>query len=541
MPRELIERARSTPAAEDGSADPLADVRDMLAWAEQHGIRLVNVHEVFNAAGGIRLDPYWRMEHTKQVGLGYAAASDILRLEILRRFGGLYSDGDNEIVGVVTRSGDPLPDPARRGDLRAELRRLVEPAAPGADHGQGFALHLIGWGVSNSAVLAARRHPFPDLYLDYIREGYAMSQRQLYDRDRNLLSADTEPVADATVLPPGWWLNRSRQTTAHRYSVVMRTGPDILERLSARLGLDRSYHLPGVRGIRMGGGGSWLGPDGRRRVRRSVDDPAVLRAVTAVISTLVRELHNRDGDLHLTLVAPAIARLPHPQAVWNTVIQFIAQTPELAARVRTVTASRLTEDGLQAVPLPPAAGALLGLDETGEPVDPHDAERESWWLDERVLPARLSPAPGHQPPVLWTPPNPARPYAYLLLRRMPNPAHGHGVPLTDGGIALMVDKPRVPWGWQLLRMRVPAGTAVDVHATLHRDPNSPLTEPQRGADLWVVHTAAGHIRVDKIYLRGQATWSVGDHWLIDELLANLIAAAPLTPNQPAATPDVSTA
>jgi hypothetical protein len=135
------------------------------------------------------------------------------------------------------------------------------------------------------------------------------------------------------------------------------------------------------------------------------------------------------------------------------------------------------------------------------------------------------PGPGGQPPVLWAPPNPARPYAYLLVRRMPNQAHGQTVPLTDGGIALSVDKPHVPWGWQLLRVRVPAGTAVDVHATLHGDPNSPLTEPQRGADLWVPHTAAGHIHIDKVYLRGQATWSVGDHRLIDQLLADLIQPA----------------
>ena len=113
--RETVAQARETrrrlgPAGERGV---YADVNKMLAWAEGDGtyrIHLVNVDDVFNEAYPMVLEPLYRMQTNNWQ---WAAASDILRLEILYRFGGAYSDGDNspnddllvEFARVLKRRG----------------------------------------------------------------------------------------------------------------------------------------------------------------------------------------------------------------------------------------------------------------------------------------------------------------------------------------------------------------------------------------------------------------------------------------------------
>ncbi|MBY8854548.1 hypothetical protein K7G98_42400, partial [Saccharothrix sp. MB29] len=79
------------------------------------------------------------METNKQVGRGYAAASDILRLEILRRFGGIYTDGDNRIQNLD------------------EIDEII--ASP-----QAFAIHKHeGGNPGNSAFVMPKNHPFAQM------------------------------------------------------------------------------------------------------------------------------------------------------------------------------------------------------------------------------------------------------------------------------------------------------------------------------------------------------------------------------------------
>ena len=93
--RRMFARAAAEPVPQAGP-DPLAEVREMLTWARQNNIRLINVDEVFHADAPMVLNGPFRSALAKQDGPGYAEASDILRVEILLRFGGIYSDGDNK-------------------------------------------------------------------------------------------------------------------------------------------------------------------------------------------------------------------------------------------------------------------------------------------------------------------------------------------------------------------------------------------------------------------------------------------------------------
>ena len=141
--RQQFNQARQ-PAPTDGQ-DPAAGIREMLEWATAHAIHIVNIDEVFHAGAPMALQPMFGLEMAKQIGEGYAAASDIARVEILHRFGGIYSDGDN-VIGK---------------GLMEELERVLSSQA-------GFAFGGAPGGYGNQAIIAPAGHPALALYRDCI-------------------------------------------------------------------------------------------------------------------------------------------------------------------------------------------------------------------------------------------------------------------------------------------------------------------------------------------------------------------------------------
>src|SRR5258705_1248761 len=81
--------------------DPAGEVAQMRDWARRHNILLVNVDEVFHAREPMVRASEYRLEWAKATSPGYGAASDILRLEILNRFGGIYTDTDNYFASLA--------------------------------------------------------------------------------------------------------------------------------------------------------------------------------------------------------------------------------------------------------------------------------------------------------------------------------------------------------------------------------------------------------------------------------------------------------
>ncbi|HEY9843223.1 MAG TPA: glycosyltransferase [Candidatus Obscuribacterales bacterium] len=75
------------------SAHADSDLGKMRDWAIANGINLVPVDEVFAGDNPMQLQGLYKTEQLKG-GTGRAAASDIMRLEIINRFGGIYCDGD---------------------------------------------------------------------------------------------------------------------------------------------------------------------------------------------------------------------------------------------------------------------------------------------------------------------------------------------------------------------------------------------------------------------------------------------------------------
>ena len=100
--RELAEKARSSTDNVFEGHD-LAAIRSVLKWAQDNHISLVDYHEVYNVEHPMRLRTEAVTSHARLNGEGFAGESDILRLDAHWDFGGLYTDGDSEIIRNVKR------------------------------------------------------------------------------------------------------------------------------------------------------------------------------------------------------------------------------------------------------------------------------------------------------------------------------------------------------------------------------------------------------------------------------------------------------
>jgi hypothetical protein len=360
-----------------GNDDPyLRRVSDDLMWAWGSNIIVVNVWELFNADAlppdpdAIVTSEYALLELNKQTGEGYAAASDNVRALFAYVLGGIHVDSDltfdpaallparedgesrwiSEIAHVISTDGFAI----QRGDLVATDGSLTP-------------------GHNNAVLMSARNHPALLELLRQIATNYRRTQDDLIaENDR--YGAQTRDQAEVWV--------RERMLRPRRFSVMVRTGPDVLIRWAERMGLSDESELPGLFSWQMLSAASWIrdvNPFAAHRRYNVAEEPGVLMRVVATLIRSLRNRYDRDlaghwnlaprrGDLHLTSVATVINGLPDPAAGWIAAIEFILGVPALAAMVATVTDRALTPPRIAGGPvdvavvdLPPWLRARLGL------------------------------------------------------------------------------------------------------------------------------------------------------------------------------------
>jgi hypothetical protein len=353
--RDLAERARR-----------LAAVDKMLSWAIENQVLLVNIDEISHAGQELALDHEYRAELARRTHNGYARASDILRFSFAERFGALlYTDHDNGV--------SPELAGARDGAFRESLEDLFAQ--------QGWAMHINDeFSIANAAFMAARHHRFAQWALREMGRRYGLTQSELYgDRYQTV----QEPVAkdDERV---------NRHATHPRYrvrrtSVMWRTGPYVLEPF-------RYSDAPRVDQLRIGQAGTWRKGHPLGAQRAYLGDE-VRRVVQDVTATLVRDLYNRQGDLHVTLVAPVVAGLPDPDAGWRAAVGFILSRPDLRPLVKTVTDRMVwAPDGENpetvVVLLPDDVRGWLGVPD----LEDGQSAEGTWILGELGRPASIDPS-----------------------------------------------------------------------------------------------------------------------------------------------------
>ncbi|MFI6876248.1 hypothetical protein ACIBL6_22735 [Streptomyces sp. NPDC050400] len=348
--RAEADAARNLPAGPGQGR--LFDVRDMLEWARRDDIRLVNVDEVFSAASPMRLPALYATEAARHTGGGYAAASDILRVEALYRFGGVYSDGDNQVhEGLVTAIGSTLKKAG------------------------GFAIGRYMGRSTNAALIGAARHPALAGYSDVILTNYTRSPYQnvhasaLYMGGGDHIDVTDDVRSLGTVLGAG--------DSDIRRRVLNRTGPSpaVFAPLRHAQHMTRDVH-PDVPWdvFAINSGKSWLegekekgkGPSGG--TSGAASRPALTPGESAdvarsVAASLLYDLHDQPGNLNLAHYDSVVARTSDPDTVWTAILKVLAEIPGVRDKVTSVTLSR--QDGpsgpVRALELPTAARQLLDL------------------------------------------------------------------------------------------------------------------------------------------------------------------------------------
>ncbi|WP_370942278.1 hypothetical protein AB5J62_24515 [Amycolatopsis sp. cg5] len=322
IPRAEFDQARKSFPSVDGSFDRYAGVREMLTGARESGALVVNINEFFHRDNPMRLQAFFQGQLGVLSGRGWAAASDIARIELLRAVGGVYTDGDNRVL-----------DPGMAYDVVFNPER--------------WALLNVNSKVGNAAFVMTRRHPMADLMLEEMSAQYDKSQRELFGPGVERMNKEFFDIP---------------QMRSRRHTLMMRAGPEILPMVFRKAGYRK---LPIAPAIEVASAGSWMGPADAGRVPVGGARPTV-ELTGRVVQTLVRDLFNREGDLHLTAVADAVAGQEDPGLVLGAAVRFLAGRPELASLVRSVTYSRWERGVFHDVKLPSDLGDVLAVATVGE-------------------------------------------------------------------------------------------------------------------------------------------------------------------------------
>ncbi|MCP2263294.1 hypothetical protein ACFQHV_21120 [Promicromonospora thailandica] len=289
------------------------DIELLAQHAVDENIVLVNVDEVYNASRGAATTRLVQIERAKWSGPGWAAASDGLRAQIVRDFGGMYVDGGDEITSLDDLS------PTGVVASRAAFAVAVETLPGGRITFQ------------NNVIVAPPHHPLLDIHIEQLLHHYELSQAALYDQ---------------ALRPPTRGDEASELINQKRHSVIYRTGPDLTGKVLEAAGYN-GHHAPRVVGITPAQGLETLAwhPDNRRKSRPMPilgSGPATLTFTQDMIVTALRSLSLRDGDLDVLQLGAAISLHPRSDLIWESVFEFLRSDATLRGEVRSITRSEDT-------------------------------------------------------------------------------------------------------------------------------------------------------------------------------------------------------
>jgi len=409
--------------------------RDLYEWAEANGVLLVNIAEVFHRDAPMVCHAQYVVEMSKRRPHGYAAASDIVRLEVIERFGGFYIDGD---LRLIERYEEAPPD-----EPYESLTEMIDRIA-GSE--LGFTMDPIAkWNnaVNNDLVIAPARHPAIRLWLEDTRVNYLMSQASIIGGLRNMAKRLAGMELHALRYLAPWRTGRIHHKVLARLRLhgndLPATQPPILYHSTCTwiplrsgefdpaavvdeaeapasdeaVGLDEAVDAKETAGSDEPA--STTEPAKAVTSRAGdMDEAEVVSILKQCLTMLDWQLRAREGNLYLTAVDRLVRSLPDPDAAWTAMLIALSFMPSsghakagyyrsAGATVTSVTYRRRSDDGnsFEHVDLPPEAvelfkphrapsgwlGASLSTD--GDPV---------WMLDECVQPLVLrdacAPMPG---------------------------------------------------------------------------------------------------------------------------------------------------
>ncbi|MFE1522052.1 hypothetical protein ACFW9I_35520 [[Kitasatospora] papulosa] len=296
---EIRKALTTTNCPPDGERD--ADVWKLARHLRHHNIWLADSRELYG--NEMMNGRAAEMRSRRRTGPGLVVGSDILRLNLMYDFGGMYLDGNKKIDSL---------------DI---FRQTAESAT-------AFALHK---DSGNGFFLAPRRHPQIRAFLREIEESYEKDQVALVRDGYSYGGGEESTVGEVN-------LNR-------RHSLMERTGPFMVKRALLRSGwratstessANQQYSSLG-RGpdllfatVDDPGQGSWKFPV-RQTYRLSRQE--VFDRVEDITASLVSDLANKRGHLDFVDIEGPLKALPNPEAGLAAALTFITSRADLRARV----------------------------------------------------------------------------------------------------------------------------------------------------------------------------------------------------------------
>ena len=419
--------------------------RHLLEWAEANGVLLVNISEVFHRDAPMVCQVEYAAEMSKRRPHGYASASDLVRLEVVERFGGFYVDGD---LRLRERFEQAPPD-----EPFESLAQVIDRVAASE---LGFTMDPIPmWNnaVNNDVVIGPAHHPAIRLWLEDTRVNYLVPQMSivggLHEMGRRLSGMELEAMRylapfrtgrvhhkvlsrldlsghdlPATQPPILYWstctwvpVNSVETTEAVDAEDIDEI--DEAEQSSDEVADQQDRQDPeGQDGPPPSAdpdeaASMTVAPQSVPVRAREMDDSEVVEILKQCLTLLDWQLRARSGNLYLSAVDRVVRGLPDPDAAWTAMLVALSFMPpsghakaeryaSTGAIVTSVTYRRRADDGttFEHVDLPPEAVALLEphrapagwlgapLSNGGDPV---------WMLDECVQPVRLLDSRGPTP------------------------------------------------------------------------------------------------------------------------------------------------
>lgn len=291
--------------AQEQEPDAAADVWHLVRWAEANRITLINTDELLaidDADSGFDSDsdPGWisRTLHARRArrdGPSLAEFSDLLRLWLVYRFGGLYLDGNKPLLSDTVFS-------------------VVAASVPGFGGGDD----------SNAAFLAFPRHPVLRTMLDQVRANFRKDQVELARDGFSYQGIDITAV---------------NLNAALRLPVIERTGPAMVHRCFIETGWSSQSGRPFAPPVPIPHHhpyqAAWL-LDDPEPAARTTPDAEIHATVADLADRLISDIDDARGHLDLIAIEGALADLPDPDAALTAILRHLASREELRTRIRGV-------------------------------------------------------------------------------------------------------------------------------------------------------------------------------------------------------------
>ena len=283
--------ADTDPDTDPDTTPHTADVWHLAHWARTRRITLINTDELLSTDDTGWVAHTLRARRARRDGPSLAEFSDLLRLWLVHRHGGLYQDGNKPLLSQTAFTD-------------------VAAGAPG--------IGTVPEG--NAAFLAFPRHPLLRAMLDRVRENYRKDQIQLAHDGISYQGVD---------------LHARSVEPAIRRPVIERTGPGMARRVILEAGwcdppdpahtpiFPIPHHHPSE--------AAWLSEDvGPRRAQAPEE---IHDTVADLTNRLITDLDDTRGHLDLIAVEPVLAGLPDPRRALTAILTYLATREELRTRV----------------------------------------------------------------------------------------------------------------------------------------------------------------------------------------------------------------